>query len=35
VGVDDSDAEAQRIQAEQEADATVGQAAINSFNSGA
>lgn len=35
VGIDDSDAEAQRIQAEQEADATVGQAAISSFNSGA
>jgi hypothetical protein len=34
VGIDDSDAEAQRIQAEQEADATVGQTAINSFNSG-
>jgi hypothetical protein len=34
VGVDDSDAEAQRIQAEQEASASLGQTVISSFNSG-
>ncbi|PDW02283.1 hypothetical protein [Candidatus Viridilinea mediisalina] len=35
IGVDDTDAEARRVAAEREADATVGQVALAAFNSGA